>query len=98
MVTVCDWPEVLAVAVPSIVVRARRREHFPIRELGFAWGSLLRGIPPMFFKEWASGLDCWDCGGAENKCVEAVGNAGDAGWGGSNWSAYFIEEYNAKIT
>jgi len=52
----------------------------------------------MFSKEWASGLECWDCGGAGNKCVEAVGNAGDAGWGGSNWSAYFIEEYNAKIT
>src|SRR5277367_4223006 len=82
----------------SIVVRVSGEGYFPDWEWGFAWDSLLGGIPPMFFKECASSLECLGCKSAGNKCVEVIEIVGDVRWGFSNWRSYFIEEYNVKIT
>ena len=72
LVTVWGRPEMGAVRVPSMVVRVRGGEHFPDWELGFAWDSLLGGIPPMFLEVCASCVECWGCRGAGNECVEVI--------------------------
>jgi hypothetical protein len=81
-----------------MVIRVREGEHFPDWESGFAWISLLGGIPPMFLEVCASGLECEGCECGENKCGEVVEIAGDARRGCSKWRAYFIREYSVKIT
>ena len=70
----------------------------PFWNKGFAWGSLLGGIPPMFFKECASCVECLACKSTENGSVEVIDTAGDARRVYSNWGSYFIEEYSVKVT
>jgi hypothetical protein len=68
----------------------RGRGIFPRLGMRFRLGFAFRGIPPTFFEECASCLECGGCEGAGNKCGEMVEIVGDAGWGCSKWGTYFI--------
>ena len=77
----------------------------PFWDKGFAWDSLLGGIPPMFSKEYASLLQCSGCESTENRSAELIDKVGDAKRPPCEWSvaysnsaSYFIDEYSVKVT